>query len=201
MISSTNDKIRYAAFKQFLEKGYEATNIRDICREVGIKGSSMYFYYKSKQELFFSLYDEVWSDRIKFLNSIEELKQDITPDLKLYAVFKSTIEYCSKDIAKKKFLLRYHLFPPEELIKILRDKFKFWTDKENIIIADLVKECIDNKILSCDRSIYDYLTDYIKFINFRIIEMIISNIKISNAEIYNLWLKFWNCNFLKQYIF
>jgi len=198
LISSTNEKIRYAAFKLFLEKGYEATNIRDICEEVGIKASSLYFYYKSKQELFFSIYDEVWSDKIRFLESIEELKQDISPDIKLYTIFKSAIEYCSKDMAKQKFLLRYHLFPPEELIKMLRDKFKFWTEKEKIIVFDLVKDCIDKKILRSERSITDYLKEYFKFINFQIIEMIISGIKISNSEIYSLWLKFWNSNLLNQ---
>jgi len=201
LISSTNDKIKYVAFRLFLERGYEATNIRDICKEVGIKASSLYFYYKSKQELFFSIYDEIWSDKIKFIESIKELKQNISPDIKLYTMFKSTIEYSSKDIAKQKFLLRYHLFPPEELVIMLRDKFKFWTDRENIIVADLVKDCIDKKLLSSDRNLKDYLKDYIKFVNFQIIEMIISNIKISNTEIYSLWLKFWNCNLLNQQVF
>lgn len=181
-----------------MEKGYEATNIRDVCQEVGIKASSLYFYYKSKQELFLSIYDEIWSDMIRFIESIEELKQDISPDIKLYTLFKSTIEYCSKDMAKLKFLLRYHLFPPEDIIKMLRDKYKFWTEKENNIVSDLVKDCIDKKILRSERNITDYLKEYFKFINFHIIEMIISSIKISNAEIYSLWLKFWNCNFLNQ---
>lgn len=108
---STNDKIKYVAFKLFLEKGYEATNIREICREVGIKPSSLYFYFKSKQELFFRIYDEVWEDKIRFIESIEDLKQDIPPDIKLYTLFKSIIEYCSKDISKQKFLLRSPLHP------------------------------------------------------------------------------------------
>ena len=111
---STNDKIKYVAFKLFLEKGYEATNLREICREVGIKPSSLYFYFKSKQELFFRIYDEVWEDKIRFIESIEDLKQDIPPDIKLYTLFKSIIEYCSKDISKQKFLLRYHLITTKE---------------------------------------------------------------------------------------
>jgi AcrR family transcriptional regulator len=52
LLSSTKDKISYVAFKLFLEKGYEATNMREISNEVGIKASSLYFYYESKQELF-----------------------------------------------------------------------------------------------------------------------------------------------------
>jgi len=192
LLGNTNDKIRYVAFKLFLEKGYEATNIRDICMEVGIKASSLYFYYQSKKELFFSIYDELWSDNIRFIESIEELKQKISPDIKLYTLFKMTIEYCSKDITKQKFLLRYHLFPPEKLIKELRNKFKYWTDKENAIVANLVKDCIDKKILKSGKSVTDYVKEYLKFVNYQVIEMIISNIKISNAQISNLWLKFWN---------
>ncbi len=198
MKGSTNDKIRYVAFKLFLEKGYEATNIRDICNEVGIRASSLYFYYESKEELFFSIYDEIWSHKISFLEDIDELKQDISPDIKLYTLFKSTVEYCSYDIAKQKFLLRYHLFPPEEIIKELRERFKAWIDKENAIIKGLIIDCIDKGLLSRNRDITDYLKDYTRFISFQIIEMIISGIKISNAEIYSEWLKFWNCNLLNQ---
>lgn len=191
---STKDKIKYVAFKLFLEKGYEATNIREICNEVGIKPSSLYFYFKSKEELFFSIYDEVWGDKIRFIENVEELKKNISPDVKLYSVFKNTVEYCSKDICRQKFLLRYHLFPPEELIKVLRDKFKYWVDRENLIIANLVRDCIEKKILGSRISVADFLKDYNKFTTFQIIEMIISNIKLSSTEINNLWLKFWSSN-------
>lgn len=192
---STKDKIKYVAFKLFLEKGYEATNIREICNEVGIKPSSLYFYFKSKEELFFSIYDEVWGDKIRFIENVEELKKNISPDVKLYSVFKNTVEYCSKDICRQKFLLRYHLFPPEELIKVLRDKFKYWVDRENLIIANLVRDCIEKKILGSRISVADFLKDYNKFTTFQIIEMIISNIKLSSTEINNLWLKFWSSNY------
>ena len=33
--NSTRDKIFYTSFRLFLENGYEATNIRDICKEAG----------------------------------------------------------------------------------------------------------------------------------------------------------------------
>lgn len=199
LTNTTNDKIRYVAFKLFLENGYEATNIRDICNKVDIKASSLYFYYESKQELFFSIYDEIWSGKIKYYESIRELKENIPPDLKLFALFKGTMEYCSRDIVKEKFLLRYHLFPPGELISILRDKYKFWTEKEYGIVAGIVKECLDKNMLDKARDLDDYLREYIKFTNFQLLEMIISNIKLSDREIYNLWLRFWNCN-LQNYM-
>ncbi len=196
MKGTTKDKIRYVAFKRFLENGYEATNIRDICSEVGIKASSLYFYYESKEELFFSIYDDVWNGKIKFVESIEELQQDISPDIKLYIIFKNTIDYCSHDIANQKFLLRYHLFPPEELVKRLRNKFIFWTDKENAIIEDLIKDCIDKKLLRNNRNSTDYLKEYTRFVDFQVIEMIISGIKISSEDMHSHWKKFWTSSVL-----
>lgn len=190
--NSTDDKIRYIAFRLFLEKGYEATNIRNICKEVGIKPSSLYFYYRSKQELFFSLYDEIWDEKIQYLENIQALKQNLSPDTKLYILFKKTIEYCSRNIIKQKFLLRYHLFPSEELMNMIRDKFRFWTNTENNIALNIMEECLDKKILDSHRSADDYLREYVKFVNAHMIEMIISNIKMSDTEIHNLWLKFWN---------
>ncbi|HHY90219.1 MAG TPA: TetR/AcrR family transcriptional regulator [Clostridiales bacterium] len=190
--NSTNEKIRYVAFRLFLEKGYEATNIRDICREVGIKPSSLYFYYRSKQELFFSLYDEIWDEKVQYLENIPVLKQNLSPDVKLCLLFTKTMEYCSQNIIKQKFLLRYHLFPPEELISMIRDKFRFWTNRENNIASKIVEECLDKKILDRYKSAADYLREYVRFVNAHLTEMIISNIKMSDVKIHNLWLRFWN---------
>jgi AcrR family transcriptional regulator len=196
MINNTNDKIRYTAFKLFLERGYEASNIRDICNKVDIKAASLYFYYKSKQELFFSIYDEIWTEEINFIQGIYELKQDISPDMKLYYLFRKTIDYHIHDIVKYKFLLRYHLFPPEEIATIIREKFKCWTNQENKIILDILNECFDKKLLDDNRNINDYLQDFRKFLSLQLTDMIISNIRLSGLELDNLWNRFWNCTML-----
>jgi len=41
----------------FAEKGYVATSVRDIGKKVGIKDSSLYFYFKNKQAIMDSLRD------------------------------------------------------------------------------------------------------------------------------------------------
>lgn len=181
----TDEKIIHAAFRLFLEKGYEATNVRDICKEVGIKSSSMYFYYKSKQELFFYIYDEIVSEYLKYIQSIVELMQDGSVEEKLYILLKSKLEYYSLDISKRKFILRYHLFPPEEISNIIREKYKFFISSENKIILDAIensgnngleKEKIDYYIL-----VYKRLEDYLGY------EMTVSNIKFKENTIIKLW--------------
>lgn len=193
MINNTKDKIRYVAFRLFLENGYEATNIRDICEEVNIKASSLYFYYKSKQELFFSIYNDIWSEKIKYIHDMEEIKQNIYPNMKFYYLYVKTMEYYTKDIAKQKFLLRYFLFPPEEISVFLREKFKFWANEENKIILDIINECLEGNKLDRNRSPNDYLLEYKKFENSQVVEMIISNIRLSSKELDASWLRFWNC--------
>ncbi len=194
MSNKTNDMIRYVAFRLFVEVGYEATNIRDICEEVDIKPSSLYFYYKSKEDLFFSIYDEVWEDKINVLNNVVELKHNISPNMKLYFLYKRLMEYYSENIIKMKFLLRYHLFPPEDVAATIRDKYREWSNKEDRVIEEIIIQCIERNILPYDRDLKDYVHEYKTFERGQLIEIIISNIRKEDREIDNSWLRFWNCS-------
>jgi len=188
--NSTRDKIFYASFKLFLENGYEATNIRDICKEVGIKASTLYFYYKSKQDLFFYIYDGICLDYINYIQDIEALKQDISVKEKLYILLKQKIEYYVLDISKRKFILRYHLFPPEEISNVIREKYKFYNSEENKIILDSISNS-QHKNEFINQNIDDYLMQYKKLENHLVYEMIISNIKINDEVVRKLWDMLW----------
>ncbi|MDD5937096.1 MAG: TetR/AcrR family transcriptional regulator [Clostridiales bacterium] len=52
---TTKDKIEKTALDMFSKRGYRAVSIRDICKEVGIKESTIYYYYKSKKDIMDSL--------------------------------------------------------------------------------------------------------------------------------------------------
>ena len=188
--NSTRDRIFYSSFKLFLENGYEATNIRDICKEVGIKASTLYFYYKSKQDLFIYIYDGICLDYIKYIQDIEGLKQDISVKEKLYILLKQKIEYYVLDISKRKFILRYHLFPPEEISNVIREKYKFYNSQENKIILDSISNS-QHKNEFTNENIDDYLLQYKKLENHLLYEMIISNIKINDEVVRNLWDMLW----------
>jgi AcrR family transcriptional regulator len=184
--NATKDKIFYTSFRLFLENGYEATNIRDICKEVGVKASTVYFYYKSKQDLFFYIYDDICSDYMNYIGSIEVLYQDLSVKEKLYIVLKKKIEYYVSDISKRKFILRCHLFPPEEISNGIREKYKLYTSEENKIILDIIgnpkyndkfiNENMDNYLLKC-KNLENHL----------VYEMITSNIKINDKVIEKIW--------------
>jgi len=184
--NATRDKIFYTSFKLFLENGYEATNIRDICKEVGVKASTVYFYYKSKQDLFFYIYDEICNDYISFLQSIKEFEQEISIKEKLYILLKKKLEYYISDISKRKFIFRCHLFPPEEISNVIREKYKFYTGEENKIILDITgMDRYKDKFIN--DNIENYLIKCKKLENYLLYEMITSNIRVNDEAVARLW--------------
>ena len=184
--NTTSDRIFYTSFKLFLENGYEATNIRDICSEVGVKASTIYFYYKSKQDLFFYIYDEICSNYINYLRGMERLNNDISIKEKLYLLLKKKIEYYITDMSKRKFILRCHLFPPEEISNIIREKYKFYANEETKITLDIMGNLqFGNKFTN--ENIDGYLLKCKKLENHLVYEMMIYNTKISDEAIIKLW--------------
>ncbi len=72
-----------AALKQFIEKGYEKTNILDIVGDMkGLTRGAFYHHFKSKEEVFFALTDKLFNDLEIFetiksrtdLNGLEKIK-------------------------------------------------------------------------------------------------------------------------------
>lgn len=57
--NQTKEKIAQTALMLFAKRGYQAVSIRDICKEVGIKESTVYYYYSSKRDLMDSLLNAI----------------------------------------------------------------------------------------------------------------------------------------------
>lgn len=56
---TTEAKIKQAATKVFLEKGFDGTTTRDIAGEAGINVALLNYYFRSKQKLFDSVFEEM----------------------------------------------------------------------------------------------------------------------------------------------
>jgi len=55
---TTKEKILNKALTLFSSKGFEAVSVKEIAAEVGIKDSSLYKHFKSKQEIFDTILEE-----------------------------------------------------------------------------------------------------------------------------------------------
>ena len=88
---SRREIILQEAAHLFREKGYQATNLRELARRSGIQGGSIYHHFSSKQEILFQLMDQTMSDMIKRLCS--RLETAHSPLGKLREVIRFHIEY------------------------------------------------------------------------------------------------------------
>ncbi len=86
VISSTKKQILNAARNFFRERGYAATSMREIAKEVGVEPASLYSHFKSKEAILqyicFHIADEFFEMQEPILNSvsnpIEKLKRLVT---------------------------------------------------------------------------------------------------------------------------
>lgn len=68
---NTKEKILNAALTLFSEKGYNAVSVRHIAAEVGIKASSLYNHFESKQDIL----NELVEKNIKYIDDfLEKMK-------------------------------------------------------------------------------------------------------------------------------
>lgn len=63
----TRKQILDIALRQFSNRGFLAVSIRDICKEVGVKESTIYYHFKNKQDILDSLIKE-FSETITVMN-------------------------------------------------------------------------------------------------------------------------------------
>ena len=75
---STEEKIKEAAKKVFLKKGYAATRTRDIAEEAGINLALLNYYFRSKEKLF----DLIMLEKLeKFFGAIAPILNNTTNSL------------------------------------------------------------------------------------------------------------------------
>lgn len=84
---STAERIKQAALTMFTESGYEGASLSEIAKAVGIKTPSIYAHYKSKEQLFLQLIQEVIEEEreqyFKLLRDIEF----VSSEQQLYRLF------------------------------------------------------------------------------------------------------------------
>jgi len=57
-------QVRDAALRVFSQRGYRATSMQDLAREVGMGKASLYHYFRGKEEVLTELYEEVLRENV-----------------------------------------------------------------------------------------------------------------------------------------
>ena len=73
MAKGTKEKILDEALRQFSQKGYDGTNIRELTASLGLVKSSMYKHFGSKEDIWNALLDEMITYYNEHFGSAENL--------------------------------------------------------------------------------------------------------------------------------
>jgi len=111
-MESTKETILYQALTLFSDRGYEGVSMRDIASAVGIKAASLYNHFKSKEDIFNSIIDEMTKRyeeaALKMqvpngdMNAVAEKYMHVSEET-LVAIAKNMFRYFLKDDFASKF--------------------------------------------------------------------------------------------------
>jgi len=76
----------------FSKKGYSETSIQDICSAAGCSKGNLYYHFRSKEELFLYLEEQVFGEWWERMEEILSRYQTVTEKLYAYSDFASSIE-------------------------------------------------------------------------------------------------------------
>lgn len=187
----TLSKIKLTALKLFNERGYFETTTRDIASEVGIKSSSLYFYFKSKEEIFSTLHREARALFEKKTYSCLENPLDDDVSNQLYNLFCVSMDFFIENNEYSKFLFRYFIYEAHGVQQKAGTKLEDWVDIFSSYIIGLFNKGLQNKLFrkltpdSLVKTFYRNLNGYIY-------ELIAFNRVPSKDEVNEAWEIYWN---------
>lgn len=142
----TLNRIKEVALSHFTDNGYEGTSMALIAQDVGIKKQSIYSHFKSKDELFLQVSQDVFADEFKFVCDYIEKYESITLENFLYQFILSYKKRYEVNDSTK-FWLRITFFPPNHLYdQIIKNVYKYLDQLEEILLPVLEKASLEGKI-------------------------------------------------------
>lgn len=115
MSESTKEIIKKTALSLFAQKGYYGTTMNDIAKLVGIKTPSLYSHFSGKEELFFSVYEDLANEYVSLMDRIMNTAESMDIEDRLFYIFEQFIIYYINNPERLSFWNQIILFTPLEL--------------------------------------------------------------------------------------
>ncbi len=136
------NQILDAARALLFEKGLQATSINQIAKQAELGVGTIYFYYRSKEEIFADLQEE--GLEILFARILKTSNQNLPPDEKLSEIGRQYIRF-SDENRDYYDIINYFLASPEIFFA---PNLKSKVDRHGSQIIGLIVETIDTGIRS-----------------------------------------------------
>lgn len=117
-------EIKRSALAQFVIKGYDATSLDDIVKEVGIKKQSIYTHFKQKEDIFLQVMQDTINNEISFIKKFfDDNKKSELKDTLHKLLIKYKDRYLKQEDLELRFLLRMAFIPPFHLQSTVMSQF------------------------------------------------------------------------------
>jgi len=182
-------KIQEATIKLYAENGYEKATMTEIAKAVGIKKPSIYAHYENKQEIFFSIIENLSSVYVsKFKQEIEKYNH-LPVEEQLYSVLESTRTFFQhEDLGL--FLKRMLLFPPKELEGHLLKRYEEFENQLLLIIRGLFEKGIKNSEIF-HKNVDELVDAYIHLLDSCFIQLFDPDEELVKKRLKAAWSFFW----------
>ena len=122
----------------FARNGYHNTSMRDIARELNMNASSLYHYFKGKEDMLFQLMNDAMDEA---LVTIEEIcRADILPEEKLDRVLVYYAKYFAGDLEREILLVNEMSSLKGEYRSILLEKERHYVHLIRSILDELAEQ-------------------------------------------------------------
>lgn len=140
-VKTKREKIIIHAFNLFAEKGYSETSIDDIVKASGISKGGIYYYFKSKEDIFLEIAEERFRQRKNLMSNaqnIESSKEKIISYINwtLTGFFDEKVQKMSRFTFEFWSVLSRN---PNMAVKA-KERYKMFYD----ILAKILQQGIDN---------------------------------------------------------
>lgn len=93
---ATRNRLLVAAVKLFADRGYEASSMRELAAEVGVKAPAIYNHFESKSDVLATAVDYALSD---FLNTVLGGLDEYDESERLFEMLRRHAKYKTNDVA------------------------------------------------------------------------------------------------------
>ncbi len=180
---NTKEKIFNSMYELIAEVGYEKASINQICSNAGIKKSSFYYFYESKESLFLELieYGYVEDNDLKINEIIK------TTSIKEYK--NKLINYASSMVNDFEVDIKFRRVVAEiELQAIRNDKVNYLVNSYNNKIKGDLRKILEHGInISAFNKSFDIElnTNILYIIMHGIDSVLLSDIKLDAIKVFN----------------
>ena len=130
--------IKNAGIKMFGAYGFNKTTLEDIAGTLGMKKNSLYYYYESKEALFYDIISSEVKDHIEMQNAVYE--KNISAEKKIYEILNNIVLFMKDRTSKYSIRVKSYI----EITKAIRNLHSEFKQGECNLMSNILSDGIKN---------------------------------------------------------